>query len=258
VTRDYLLELCVLRRGAVARLGAIALAIWLAASGAVRAAEFPAEVLDLTHWKITLPAPGPESKHAREVEQPELAQFQDPASFFVASDTGGVVFRAACGGVTTKGSKYPRSELREMSGGDRETSWGTDDAGAHSLRATLAVTHLPARKPHVVCAQIHDAKADLIMVRVEGRKLLVERNKAEDVLLDADYSPGKFFELRIEAGGGHVRLWHNGEAKMDWERSRGGCYFKIGCYTQSNPDKGDAPEEFGEVVVRSLSVSGTR
>ncbi|HWB00159.1 MAG TPA: polysaccharide lyase family 7 protein [Pirellulales bacterium] len=220
------------------------------------AARLPSEALDLSHWKLTLPTDKSRPGKADEIQQPELARFSDPQWFFPAADGKGVVFRAGCGAPTTKGSKFPRSELREMSGSDgrENASWSTSDTIAHTMVANLAITHLPQAKPHCACAQIHDAKDDLMMVRLEGTKLFVERNKQGDIPLDAQYQLGTFFELKIEAGNGHVRVWYNGAQKMDWEVVRQGCYFKAGCYTQSNRSKGDRPEAYGEVVIRALEL----
>jgi hypothetical protein len=219
----------------------------------VRAADVPARVLDLSSWRLTLPINTDRPGEPDEIRQPELASFVDPRWFFVNEAADGVVFRAPCGGRTTKGSKYPRSELREASGTAR-AAWGTADGVVHVLTATLAVTKTPPVKKHVCCLQIHDAQDDLLMVRVEGRKLLIERKSDSDVLLDGDYALGTRFDLKIEASGGSIKAWHNGQLKMDWKSDRKGCYFKAGCYTQSNPDQGDAPDSYGEVVIHRLQV----
>ena len=235
------------------------LGAWLLLLNAVCGAEYPAEILDLSSWKLTLPKDTPRNGSPDEIRLPELKTFRDPESFFVNPQDAGIVFRASCGADTTKGSKYPRSELREMTGtdGEKNAAWGTKDGAVHTMTATLAVTHIPEVKQHVVCAQIHDAKDDLMMVRLEGRKLIIERNSSGDVELDSDYRLGDFFDLKIEAADGHVRVWYQNELKMDWEQSRSGCYFKIGCYTQSNRQKGDKPEAYGEVTVRRLQVRHT-
>ncbi len=232
--------------------------IWIALTRTLFAEDLlPAKVLDLSHWKLTVPVARGGSEHATEIGQPQLALFQDRTTFFVDPRAKAVVFRASCGGATTKGSKYPRSELREMTGsaGDTPATWATNDEGVHTLTASLAVTHVPASKPQVVCAQIHDAKDDLLMIRLEGHKLFVERNETGDVELDPNYAFGAPFDLKIQAGGGRVQVWHNGARKLDWEQSRKGCYFKAGCYTQSNVKKGDAPDAYGEVMIRRLSVT---
>ncbi|VGO19358.1 polysaccharide lyase family 7 protein [Pontiella sulfatireligans] len=223
--------------------------------------EHPAEVLDLQLWKLTLPYARENGKKPLEIFQPNLAGFQNPICFFVNKERDGVVFRAHCSEVTTKNSSYPRCELREMAGRKakravhkEKAAWATDDGVLHRMTVTQAITALPPVKSHVVCAQIHDAGDDLIMIRLEDRKLFVERNRFGDVLLDADYELGTRFTVKIEASDGHVRVWYNDVLKMDWERSKKKCYFKAGCYTQSNTSKGDAPESYGEVVIYQLKV----
>lgn len=140
-------------------------------------------------------------------------------------------------------------------GGKKEAAWSTEGEAIHSLTASLAVTHLPAVKPHVVCAQIHDADDDLIEIRLEGKKLQVERSGESSVVFERNYTIGTPFDLKIEAGGGHVRVYYNGEEKLDWPVARRGCYFKAGCYTQSNTKKGDAADDYGEVLIKKLELA---
>src|ERR1700750_1643837 len=76
-----------------------------------------------------------------EVHQPQLNTFTNP--WFHLDDTRtGVVFTASAGGVTTKNSTYPRSELREMTGTEK-ASW-SNTTGTHVLRLRQAVTRLPS------------------------------------------------------------------------------------------------------------------
>ncbi|HEY0616101.1 MAG TPA: polysaccharide lyase family 7 protein, partial [Kribbella sp.] len=89
----------------------------------------PAGVLELTNWKLTLPT-GSEGKPA-EVKQPELADYaKDP--YFVVEGKG-VRFRAPVDGVTTSGSSYPRSELREMTNDGQEKADWSSTSGTHTL-----------------------------------------------------------------------------------------------------------------------------
>ena len=223
---------------------------------AVTAAQLPAKRLDLSNWMLTLPIDADHSGRADEVKQPDLASFTDPDWFFVDEESGAVVFRAHCGGATTKGSSYPRCELRERANrGKVGAAWSTDDELAHHMTMRVAVTHTPAVKKHVVCAQIHDANDDVMMIRLEGTKLFVERNSLGDVILDREYQLGTPFELKIQAGGGRIQVWYQQQLKMTWDVSRRGCYFKAGCYTQSNPGKGDSADSFGEVMIYELAVS---
>jgi len=214
----------------------------------------PGKVLDLSRWLLTLPVDSERIGSPDEIRQPQLAEFDDAKHFFVDEESRGVVFRAECGGRTTKGSSYPRSELREMTlQSDRRAAWSTDGE-SHQLSMKLAINRTPPKKKHVVCAQIHDAQDDVMMIRLEGPKLFIERNSTGDVMLDRNYQLGATFDLKIRAGEGKIRVWHNDELKMDWPVSRTGCYFKAGCYTQSNPSKGDAQDAYGEVMIFRLEL----
>lgn len=231
----------------------LALAVVFSCAGPALATDPPSRVLDLSGWKLTLPVDTELPGRPDEIVFPTLASFADPAHFFVRDQ--GVVFRAPCGGVTTRGSSYPRCELREMApGGKEEAAWSTTDTALHTLHLTAAINQLPARKPHVVIAQIHDAKNDLLMVRLEGDKLFIERQEGGDVPLHRPYVLGTPLDIKIAAGSGRVQAWLGGELKMDWPVARKGCYFKAGCYTQSNPQKGDNPADYGEVVIFQLAL----
>jgi poly(beta-D-mannuronate) lyase len=218
-------------------------------------AQLPAEVLDLLDWKLTLPVAGDAPDEPREVLQPELASFTLDPWFVVAG--GGVRFRADAGGVTTSNSGYPRSELREMTGGGLEpAAWSTTE-GVHTLTITQAITHLPDVKPHVVAGQIHDAGDDVVMIRLEDTYLFVEGGGDELGVLDPDYQLGDEFTVRLRAGGGTIDIYYEdlGTPAVSVARDAAGCYFKAGVYTQSNPDKGDDPAAYGEVVISALSVT---
>jgi poly(beta-D-mannuronate) lyase len=214
----------------------------------------PAKILDLSAWKLTVPVDKDRDGRADEITQPELGSFVDFTAFFASKAGDAVIFRSHCGGATTKGSQYPRCELREMDHRNkgRLAAWDTD-MGVHRMTTMLAITQTPPVKKHVVCAQIHDAEDDVLMVRLEGKKLLVERTSERDVLLATDYMLGTPFELTIEAADGRIRVWHNAELKMDWKLARQNCYFKAGCYTQSNTDK-DAADAYGEVAIYRLRI----
>ena len=220
------------------------------------AAEPPSKLIDLSCWKLTVPYDTERKGKPDEIVQPELDNFQDANCFTTAKSKDAVVFRARCDGLPTGNSEYPRSELREMKpDGKSEASWGTADGMNHCLAAVLAITQTPAVRKHVVCTQIHGARNDVMTVRLEGNRLLIERDKSEDIELDPDYKLGTKFNLRIQAGGGRIKVWYNDSLKMDWQAERTGCYFRAGCYTQSNTKKGDRPDSYGEVVIYKLQVT---
>ena len=233
-------------------------ALCLAIGTPLQGSEPPGERLDLSNWRLTLPIDTDRPGTPDEVSQPELATFVDARYFHVDDSGRGVVFRAHCGGQTTKGSGFPRCELREMTvGGTERADWSTAGNVLHTMTMRVAITVTPPVKQHVVCAQIHDPDDDLMMIRLEGTKLFVERNTLERVMLDRKYRLGTPFDLKVQAGDGRVKVWYDGELRMDWRVARPGCYFKAGCYTQSNPGKGDRDDSFGEVVIYDLRVEDT-
>ena len=103
--------------------------------------------------------------------------------------------------------------------GTKRAAWRTDDKQAHTLIVKLAITKTPPVKNHVVCAQIHNADDDVLMIRLEDTKLFIERNDVGNIMLDLKYVAGTPVELKIECAAGHVKVWHNGEQKMDWKTS---------------------------------------
>ena len=120
-----------------------------------------------------------------------------------------------------------------------------------------AIVAVPPVKPHVVAGQIHDANDDVVMIRLEGARLFVEAEGNEVGDLDPAYSLGEVFTVKIEASGGIVDVYYQDldTPKVSLPRDRDGCYFKAGVYTQSNPSKGDDPEDYGEVWIYDLTVT---
>ncbi|WP_394839656.1 polysaccharide lyase family 7 protein [Pendulispora rubella] len=224
---------------------------------AALAGEAPAKVLDLTNWKVTLPTGS--SEKPKEVTQPSLATFSVDPYFKVNPAGNGVQFRAPTNGVTTSGSGYPRSELREMkAGGKSNASWSTS-SGTHTMIIDEAITAVPKKKKHVVAGQIHDANDDVIVIRLEFPKLFVDINGDEGPTLDANYVLGKRFTVKFVASAGKIKIYYNDASSPAYTLSKktSGCYFKAGAYTQSNCDKEDScgASNYGEVNIYGLKVT---
>ncbi len=100
--------------------------------------DYPADVLNLSNWYIGLPVGEDESP--TNVEQPELDTYAIDPWFVPTSDCSRVQFRAAVNGVTTSGSSYPRSELREMRG-SAKASWSST-SGTHTMIIRQAIIRL--------------------------------------------------------------------------------------------------------------------
>jgi hypothetical protein len=217
------------------------------------AASKPGDLLDLENWFLTLPIGPPGDPDS--IDQPELLDYRSEW-FDLTPDGAGVVFRAPAGGVTTKNSKYPRSELREMNG-EEKAAWSNTE-GTHTLQTRQAITEVPRAKPEVVSAQIHDGGDDVMQIRLEGPTLVAQyADGKEQIVIDPDYRLGTPFDLRIVAANGRITVFYDGEQRAEIERSGSSWYWKIGAYTQSNPERGDGADAEGEVVVYSLSIEHT-
>lgn len=212
--------------------------------------KVPADLLDLGDWYLTLPTG--EEGDPDDVYPPDLGSF-DTSWFQLNDDRDGVVFRANAGGVTTENSNYPRSELREMIDGE-PASW-SNETGTHTLSVRQAVTKLPEVKPHVVTAQIHGGDDDVVLVRLEGERLIAEYDDGDsEIVIDPAYVLGTPYDLRIVAAGSRIEIFYNDELAAEIPRSGSGWYFKTGSYVQSNPERGDDAGAVAEVVIYSLQV----
>ena len=212
-------------------------------------ARLPGDLIDLADWYLTLPTGTPGDPDT--VTNPDLAKFTN--AFFTLNDArDGVVFSAHGDGVTTKNSHYPRSELREMNG--REKAAWSNTSGRHTLDVCEAITQVPSAKPEVVAAQIHDDKDDVLQIRLEGQKLMVQYDdgKSEQVL-DPAYQLGSPYHVRIIAADSTVEVLYNGEKKAELPLTGSGWYWKVGAYVQANADTGDA-KSTGAVTVYALQV----
>jgi hypothetical protein len=204
----------------------------------------PSQVLDLATWKLNLPAGN------QQVTQPALASFHDDA-FRVAP---AVQFTVTCGGEPQPGSKFPRSELREMNADGSNASWSTT-SGVHRMDLTQRVTHLPVVQPKLVCGQIHSVTDYLILVVLDGQRLYVKYKDAVAGVLDVNYQLGTYFDMTIQAAQGYVDVFYNGVRLVHQAMAEDQCYFKAGCYLQSNTSLGDLPAAYGQVEITSLAVS---
>jgi len=208
----------------------------------------PSALLDLVPWKISLP----KGTDTTQVSQPELASLSD-TSFRVVT---AVQFTVPVDGSVQPGSTYPRSELREMKRGGGEAAWSTT-SGTHTMEIVQRITHLPRVKAQLVAGQIHDASEYVLLVRLDGSNLHVVYQDQTVGVLDPDYQLGTTFTVRIVAGGGFIDVYHDNVRKAHVADRRTGCYFKAGCYLQTNTSRGDAPDDYGQVEIFDLRLVHT-
>jgi hypothetical protein len=218
---------------------------------------YPATILNLTNWKLTVPVNTSHAGNPDEYEQPELATYSNTTYFHVNSTNNGVVFNANAGGATTSGSGYPRSELREMkNNGADEASWSSS-SGTHTMEIDEAITHLPVVKPHIVVGQIHDADDDVIVFRLEGTKLFMDHNGDDGTVLTNSYVLGTRFTVKFVVSGNQVKSYYNGVLKETYNKTFSGAYFKAGAYVQSSCTSvaGESCSAYGEVVIYGVTVT---
>jgi len=209
--------------------------------------------LDLSRWYLTLPTGKPGAPDT--VKQPQLATYS--SKFFEATPEGRVC-RVWHGGVTTKGSANPRSELRECNPDGSLAKWSTTK-GRHAMEVELQVNRLTKVKPDLVIGQIHGADDDVTVFRVEGSKLWITKgDEPHGHLLDDQFALGKPCRIGFVATGGVISYTYNGaQVPFTLKVKDSGSYFKTGAYLQSNPKTAptESTTEYAEVLLRSVRVT---
>lgn len=181
-------------RGRAGGLAGLAALVILALAPSLAAAQLspyraPGENFDLSVWKLTLPIDANGGKalgQAAEIN-PIPPTFQSVPYFYTAPD-GGMVFMAPTDGATTSGSRYPRSELRELDAAGREIAWTTAIGG--SLTATLAVNALPKVNGvdgSIVIGQVHGPNDELCRLTYTAGKLTFSNDKSGTALTEQKF-----------------------------------------------------------------------
>lgn len=235
---------------------------------------YPADLLDLTYWKLTLPINTAHDGDPDEIKQPELAQYpslSDPSPYFklnILKDA--VIFYSPAGGDTTSSSSYPRSELRERRNTNNSYTYTSDcqatdkpneacwssTIGYHIMTIDQKITHIPTTKPHVVIGQIHDKSDDVTVFRLEGKKLFVDANRYNkpDIVLTDNYQLGTRFTVSFEVYNDVTYYYYNGQQVGSLPVKYNSGYFKAGMYVQSTEGIVNGVLQYGEVEMYNLKV----
>jgi len=116
--------------------------------------------IDLSHWKVTTPSG--DGKKPYEVSPPEIMNYATNEKLipymYNDSSKGAIVFYAYPSKVTTKNTKYSRSELREqMVPGDNNVNWTFKQGGI--MKGKLAMQNVSrdsdGKYHRVIIMQIH-------------------------------------------------------------------------------------------------------
>ncbi len=229
------------------------------ATAAPTGCTYPAQVLDLTRWKVQLPIDDPNQSGTQilQVTRPRLNTYVLSPWFKPTSSCEGVQFRNAVNGVKTPNTTYARSELREMqSNGTTEAKWSST-SGTHTMVIDQAINQLPNTKPQVVVGQIHDGN-DRSTFRLDGNALYVTRdNDTRFKLVTSSYVLGTRFQAKFVVSNGSIKAYYNGVLQTTIPVSFTTGYFKAGVYTQANCDNSSPCDtsNYGQNTIYGLSVS---
>ena len=163
--------------------------------------------------------------------------------FWVDGDE--VFFKAFCGGATTEGSGYPRSELRGLDKefSDKESGYFDMD-DYQELTVTVRVIEVPAQIPEVNMVQIHGPDDEPLRVEFKddgerGLHLTLNDNDDSDFYNVIDYEMGQRLRVNVVVDNGRIyvdlrNLDNNDTYTHDFASDDDTGYWKVGCYLQSS------------------------
>ena len=174
--------------------------------------------------------------------------------------------RVGVNGGTTPGSTYPRVEFREKNTDGTTNMAFKPSTGTHYMSGHSKLIHLAATKPWVVIGQMHDAGDDVveILTRVYSgttRLIVAIGGQAQDgtsgrvPYLVNSVSVGDEWDWEIRLENGNLSVLLDGVDKLIGYpaaqeffvgHTATDCYFKSGCYAQSNTstEGGDSTQYF--------------
>jgi hypothetical protein len=199
----------------------------------------PSSVLDLSNWYLTLPIGEP--KDPVNIYNPELQSYEHPLYFHLNEQGDAVCFSSFSGGITTKNTLNPRSELREMKGTNKAI-WSTT-RGTHTMTFTGCTLTLPITRPSTVIGQIHRGSSDVIEIRCwrpkRSTKFVIDvfHDKIIYGVLNPDYKLGDKYTIKVVAKKGSIKIFYEDmqTPKLNIPARYDTCFFKAGSYIQCNP-----------------------
>ena len=191
------------------------------------------------HYNVGIGGPGGDLDHT-DYDQSTIEDGFSLASYFYLDSNGDTVFKQLVeNGRTSTGTKYARTELRELTASGAKAAWN-GSSGTHYMQGRSKIDHVPSAKPWVCFFQVHDASSDLARIQTEDGAIVCRRTPPGSsseirTVIRTSYTIGDWYswELRIESGTMTVKL--DGVTVLTASgMGESGCYFKAGCYNQVN------------------------
>lgn len=232
----------------------------------------PGSVLGIgprTHFQLDVGRSGDSAITTK--TQAQLATWHEQPYFY--TDRLEAMFGVRVDGPTTPNTKYPRSELRELERDGRTKMAFNPGQGDHWLSAMTRPLHLPPIKPSVVFGQLHDNVQDVIELAVQPAANYSTNGKLEVVCrfngtsagipkLVSDYRIGDLlsWKMRVGSFGWEIylddmtvpRLTSKQVGMPKLATAGKNCYYKTGCYLQTNKLIEGNSNEYGLVAMSNL------
>ncbi len=224
-------------------------ALWLTPSPAAEAVQ-----IDWTQWRLMEP-------DGTQYEAGALERRRSPYCYRTADDWLGLADAET--GTTSKHSKHPRSELRELTNQGKRASWSMD--GRHTLTCYLRVMQADSR--NVVIGQIYNMTDGIPILTLGytpenklGGNLRVlyetERGHGHSTPLDTYIPLGEPFLYQLCEEGGSLTVRINGETVYEHDVTVPDkvFYFKCGNYDQSATAGALSDKILSRVEFQSITV----
>lgn len=211
-------------------------------------AAVPQTQFDLRDFNLQLPVP--KNNSITIIKGPEIAQFSSE-NFYYSSEDKSIRFFCSSDGQATKGSHYPRTELRQTE------EWHFENK--HTLHVKMSVLKQPD-SGKIIIGQIHGSTKGTEAVKLwwnngelqAGFKKEVN-GKEDRVTLLKNVPLGQTFEYSIQQNGLDIQVKINQQTTNytlgdSWKSEA--AYFKAGNYLQDNK----IPVSSGLVAIYDIKI----
>lgn len=146
----------------------------------------PGSNLDLDDWKVQLPVDSSGGFSGSYTEVWDLDTYTSP--YFYTGSDGALVLTAPVEGVTTSGSSYARTELREIDGSSN-AEWTLDQGGylAVAMQVDMVPEKTDGSDAKIVIGQIHGGDGQLVRLYYEQGSIYWVNGRNEAQSKDAVY-----------------------------------------------------------------------